>query len=203
MRYQICCIVIAIISSLQLPARAETVIELSCSPAHIHNTADDRLSGFLGAGLGITVDQKLSFAMSWEFNSSPILTMEPPMADTNRSVDIISIEVARDYCIPRWDSIYIRAGINAGIGFEETWYYEDMDSSEIYKESSSLRRYTGNDTARRSMVGILIGLAYDFQALAEGLWMEIDYRPKLYGAGDKMVLVHSGALTFRIGLLSL
>lgn len=194
-------ILIAIGAVIVLPltsfARVKPV--LTISPAHFHQTASDHLSGCLGMGIGVDINKKWGVTVAWELNQSVFLTMEPPMLDTNRSLQILLVEVVRTRRLPRPESILLRTGVNAGIGIERTRAYEYAESAVTYSEKAASQRSLGSDRKHHALAGLVVGL----KTRTGGFWIGIDYRPKLYGIGNENAFVHSGWLSLRIPLGSL
>ena len=150
-------------------------------------------------GIGIEINEKWAVNVAWELNHSVFLTMELPMLDTIRLVHIFALEAVRVFHLPRLKVNNLRAGINAGLGVERTSAYEYAENAVTYYERALSQRFLGSDQKNQPFVGIVIGLAAEIT----GLWVGIDYRPKLYGLGDENAIVQSIGLTLRIPLGSL
>ncbi|MCH8028248.1 MAG: hypothetical protein IID63_09025 [candidate division Zixibacteria bacterium] len=198
-----CCrlIFIVLVTASLLPPSGRTEVRsvLTFSPVHFHQTTSDNLSGWLGLGIGVEINEKWAVNVAWEFYHSVFLTMEPPMFDTVRLVHIFALEATRVFHVQWLNGHYLRTGINAGMGVERTDTYEYAENAVTYYERALSQRFLGSDRKNQPFVGIVVGFAA--KTLNSRAW--IDYRPKLYGLGGDNAFVHSIGLTIRIPLWQL
>ena len=196
MRCRLIFIVLVTASLLPPSGRTEVRSVLTFSPVHFHQTTSDILSGWLGIGIGIEINEKWAVNVAWELNHSVFITMEPPMLDTIRLVHIFALEAVRIFHVQRLNVNNLRTGINVGMGVERTSTYEYAENAVTYYERALSQRFLGSDQKNQAFVGIVVGLAAEITGLRVG----IDYRPKLYGLGDDNAFVQSIGLTIRISL---
>ncbi len=188
-----------LISFAPVVCTADAQLFLTISPIHIHQTMHEHLSGWLGFGIGVEYNKKWAASLSWETDQSVFMTMETPVRDTNRFIDVFAVELTRVFRLPQRESTDIRVGFNVGIGTETTTTYEYADGAVEYYDRLNSQEEKGRTHENRAMAGATLGMTTKWLGTSVG----VQYRPKVYGIGNENRLVHSGEINFRIRIGSL